>query len=592
MRRWGPPAVCWTLVGILTLAPCLTVADAESAPKKGFARHARTLRAAALGLGDPSGLAFVPRSDALLVLGSESRFAAVNSFGDPLPVDGSRVPLADPINVTFDERSGMVLALDAEGPTLVAVPVAEDGLPRPSRAERYGPLSWGILAARGIAADPDTGSLYVLDGAVGTLVRVDPVGGRGAPALVSGTVTRASLGFPGSDDLRGLAFDRRTGHLHALAPALRTLYELDRSGRVVATRSLAGAAFVEPQGLAFASSGDQTDPASTSTLHVADRGGTLLEFSIDEPAPPPPAPLATTSTLIATIDTSRFSPPSPDPSGLAYRADTGRLVICDGEVDEMAIYAGANVWETSPAGIVATSTNTLGFSREPTDVVVNPSGGRWYFSDDDRRRVFEVNLGADGRLGTGDDVVTSFATSAFDSGDPEGLTFDTSRGHLIIADGVNAEIYDVDPGPNGRFDGIPPAGDDRVSHFDTGALGYPDPEGVDYNADSHTLFIVSRGVRRVLETTISGTVIREIDVGFLTGLKAAAAVVYAPSSTGDGQKSLFIADRAVDNDVDPNENDGRVFEVSIPGGPPPPSEVAAPTNLRRTDKADRSAGAE
>jgi hypothetical protein len=37
--------------------------------------------------------------------------------------------------------------------------------------------------------------------------------------------------------------------------------------------------------------------------------------------------------LIQTIATSAWSPPSPDPSGIAYIPDSGDLLICDGEID-------------------------------------------------------------------------------------------------------------------------------------------------------------------------------------------------------------------------------------------------------------------
>ena len=38
----------------------------------------------------------------------------------------------------------------------------------------------------------------------------------------------------------------------------------------------------------------------------------------------------------------------------------------------------------------------------------------------------------------------------------------------------------------------------------------------------------------------------------------------APSTVGGGW-SLFVSDRRKDNNSDPNENDGRVYELAIPG---------------------------
>src|SRR5512134_1241945 len=53
-------------------------------------------------------------------------------------------------------------------------------------------------------------------------------------------------------------------------------------------------------------------------------------------------------TVINTIQTSLWSPPSPDPSGITYRPDTGELITCDAEVEEtvagITLYQGVNVW--------------------------------------------------------------------------------------------------------------------------------------------------------------------------------------------------------------------------------------------------------
>jgi DNA-binding beta-propeller fold protein YncE len=59
------------------------------------------------------------------------------------------------------------------------------------------------------------------------------------------------------------------------------------------------------------------------------------------------------SSLVNTIETSRWSPPSPDPSGLAYDPATNRLFISDGEVDEMSIYKGVNYYESTLGGTLA-----------------------------------------------------------------------------------------------------------------------------------------------------------------------------------------------------------------------------------------------
>ena len=70
--------------------------------------------------------------------------------------------------------------------------------------------------------------------------------------------------------------------------------------------------------------------------------------------PAAPAHGATLSaTLIRMTASSAFDPPSPDPSGITYLPGSGRLLISDGEVEEMSIYAGENLFEVSRMGSLA-----------------------------------------------------------------------------------------------------------------------------------------------------------------------------------------------------------------------------------------------
>lgn len=117
----------------------------------------------------------------------------------------------------------------------------------------------------------------------------------------------------------------------------------------------------------------------------------------------------------------------------------------------------------------------------------NPSNHHLYFSDDTAGRIYELDPGANGLYNTSDDMITSFSTTTFGSGDPEGIAYDTWQGHLFVSDGVNVEIYDIDPGPNGLFEGS--GGDDTITSFDAAGLGPQDPEGVEFNPDSGHLYI-------------------------------------------------------------------------------------------------------
>ena len=86
--------------------------------------------------------------------------------------------------------------------------------------------------------------------------------------------------------------------------------------------------------------------------------------------------------------------------------------------------------------------------------------------------------------------MTFFNTDDFGSDDPEGITFDPVQGFLYLVDGVNGEVYEIDPGGNGLFDGV--AADDVVNSFDIAAFGVVDPEGIAIDSDNALLYVVGR----------------------------------------------------------------------------------------------------
>lgn len=270
--------------------------------------------------------------------------------------------------------------------------------------------------------------------------------------------------------------------------------------------------------------------------------------------------------LVQTINTFEFSPPSPDPAGIVYLPGTDTLLISDSEVNEMKIFTGDNLFETTLSGSLINTWTTLSFSDEPTGIDVNPANGHLFISDDRGvNRIYEWDPGSDGQFETADDVITSFRTSGFGSFDPEGVAFDTQRGHLFVADGVNDRIYDISPGANGIFDGVEPIGDDQVTSFDVAALGLTDPEGIAFHPDTGHLFVIGEPVNALFEITTDGNLIQQIDISAAQPHHPAGLAV-APSSVDPNVSSIYIVDRGTDNNYDPNENDGRMYEFSLASG--------------------------
>jgi hypothetical protein len=366
-----------------------------------------------------------------------------------------------------------------------------------------------------------------------------------------------------------------------------------------------------------------------------------------------PARAAASPTLVRIIDASSWgSPviPAPDPMGLTYDSQHNRLIITDSEVEEKvtqsgttympAYWHGANVFEFTLGGTMTRTTNiatvtdqldpadatghtflpnTNGFTDEAADIAYNPTGnGTLYVVDDDRDLVTTIPLGSNGILDATDGPRTSFTTRDM-TGDPEGIGFGLVSGTptLFISAGEGPlpkpetnwaanqhrihEIYRLQPGPNGVFDGpavpagVDPVnwdsnGDDIMFHFDTcnpsdplvpsspctSPINQHDPEDVAYDPISGNLFMGSRDVPTdpnapssgntvvVTETTVNGAMVDSYNLGDIKGLRVSGIAV-APASGNASERSLYVADRGADNNSDRLKNDGRIFEFQLGG---------------------------
>ncbi len=585
------------LVGTLILGS-FTTASANTTPEDAaYFRQVRAINAADFGAPHPAGLAFSPQARALLVLEAPRAGQPRRAQSDLVLITlveelggAARVAtgIADPLNLAFDSAANRVLVFDPAASELIAIPAGPTGQPDPAAGAmtRFEVRSLGLTHPQGLTVDPASGRVFVLD-AASRIVSLTPDGQRrldSAAAVREGRVAWVDLSHLGRAQLRGLAFNPSDGHLYVLGLVDHQLYELTETGQLVSSRDLSSLQLRDPQGMVFAPSGDPTDDLAIMNLYIADSGlpggqdqgtgGQIVEVSLTAPLLTALSASNVTAALVQTIHTSQWSPPSPDPSGLAYRAASNTLWVSDAEVEEMPPYfAGANVFETTTAGNLDATFSTTAFTNEPAGVTMNPGNGHVFFSDDDRETIYEVDVGPDGLYGTADDSVTSLDTTLFNCFDPEGLGF--GQGNLFIADGDGAEIYILAPGVNGIFDGVPPAGDDQATSFDTSGLGQLNPEGVEFNPESGTLYIVSNSPDAdVVETTTSGTVVQVIDISAANAV-ASSGLAYAPGSLNPAVRHLYVSARGIDNGTDPNENDGKVYELTLGDSPPPPDVIFA-----------------
>jgi len=306
---------------------------ATGAPKDDptHVRDARIIETPELGIPNPTGLAFSPRADTLLVVelpippepSGTSDIELITHAGERAGTVRIAVGITHPVNTTYDSKANRLLIFQTNSHELIEILARPDGSLDPTTLNLIDARPFGLQDPKGLTVDPASGHLFILDAAGPRIVRVEPDPQQGFESAITSEIDLAQTGL---SDLRGLAFDPTDGHLHLLNPEAEELYELNETGQIVVTRDLSEFKFRNTQGMTFASRGDLTDDPSPMSLYIADRGvgpslgqsGQISELSLVQTAA---APAATGSaSLVQTIDTSLFSPPSPDPSGCTYGA--------------------------------------------------------------------------------------------------------------------------------------------------------------------------------------------------------------------------------------------------------------------------------
>lgn len=605
------PAVS-TLMLITTLVfPFLQVSGGHAQNEQSFIRKVRVMEAGEIGLLNPAGILFSTKDNAFHIADARQEspnrkdLVKITQLSEPAGLAQIPAAVQDPINMVFDNRFNRLLLLAGQANQILAVRPDSSGNLKPSDFTRYDVQGLELQDPQGMTVDETNGTLFILDAATEQVVRVQPLLDGDFEGASLAEIDLQSYNFSA---LRGIAFEQSLGHFFVNNPTDQKLYELTSNGELVTTRDLVPFGLKDPQAMVFAPSGDQTDDPAQMSLYVADSGsiekqkpgadpdsqskGQIVELSFT--ALPEPAAASFTASLVRTTNLAAISPPIPDPSGIAYLSNSRTLLIVDGEVEEtvqgITHFQGANVWELTLLGSKVRTANisrrqptVTPITNEPTDIAWNPNNRHYYVANDEGDRVYDVNPGGDGLIGTSDDTWTFFTTSSAGSGDPEGIAFNTQNNHLFVVDGNNAEVYEYTIAGN------------LVNHFDVGAYGVADPESIAFNGDTGTLFTMSsnRATPVIVETTIDGTFLQIINIA-VTNAEAAAGLAYAPASDGSGASRFYIVDRGIDNDANPNIVDGRLYELTAPNvGPtatpsnsltptdtPTATSIGAPTNTR------------
>jgi len=173
--------------------------------------------------------------------------------------------------------------------------------------------------------------------------------------------------------------------------------------------------------------------------------------------------------------------------------------------------------------------------------------------------------------------------------DSEGLAF--GNGVLYMVDAIDNDLVKVQPGNNG----VVGNSDDQVTNYDLETFGQREPEGLDVHPATGNIWVVSNRVSQslgpdpMIEVTPDGALVSSVSIAEANPNSAAGLAIAPPSAGGSGY-NIYIADRGVDNNDVPSENDGKIYEFSLgPSGPVAPvaeftwSQSPGTTTVQFTD---------
>lgn len=259
-----------------------------------------------------------------------------------------------------------------------------------------------------------------------------------------------------------------------------------------------------------------------------------------------------------------------DPAGLYIDPMNSHLMVADSEITEIPeVWAevGANVFETTtrldqlygeydvspPIAYQQPNLEAAGIAKCETD-------GHYYIVNDDRQRLYRYAF--DGSSMVMVDAVNTFPLTATEGTlDPEGVTCDP-EGNIYVAGGhgINILVY--------RYDGgfaLQRVIDLNEAQSISGPEDVPtDPEGIAFDPVSGHLFVMNNDSDEIFEYSTEGAYLGRHSIhGFKPKPKQPQGLSIGPSTRTPGKMSFFIADPRVDNNFDPTERDGLIYEAEI-----------------------------
>lgn len=247
------------------------------------------------------GVAFPPNANSVLRLNKNTHGPAsielVSNDRNPGDSANIRLSITDPLNLTFDDQASTVFLLEEKSIDLFSTLNAANGN-NPTTLGNVSSARFGITEPVGVATHSELGTIFVLDRNGSRLSRIRPIATQNSananglqPAAVvdglqHGTVSTQTLDNPGTDALRGLAYNPENNRLYTINTITRQLFAIDNNGQLVLAGNFPPSLWNEPEAVVFAPSLDQTDDPDRWHLFIASSAGVsgeVSEWSIVQP---------------------------------------------------------------------------------------------------------------------------------------------------------------------------------------------------------------------------------------------------------------------------------------------------------------------
>lgn len=258
-----------------------------------------------------------------------------------------------------------------------------------------------------------------------------------------------------------------------------------------------------------------------------------------------------------------------DPAGVYIDPSDHHLFIADSEITEIPeVWSEVhrNVFESNTTGTtlfgeydVSPAIPNQQVNEEAAGIAKCGNDDHFYIVNDDRQRLYRYTFNGSSMIMV--DAVNTFPLNApAGTLDPEGVTCDSSAGTIYVAGGhgLNILVYHYD---NGFVL-------DRVMDLRNSTTvpeNIPsDPEGIAFDTESGHLFVMNNDSDEIFEYTQDGIYLgRHSIADFSPKPKQPQGLAIGPSTRTPGKMSFFIADPRVDNNFDPTERDGLIYEAEI-----------------------------